>query len=296
MDIQLLDKVFSQYMELRKELVAAVKENNIDNVSTTHIDLIEKLRELCDIIELDNTFPPRLKSLASKLQPPLNCTFPFFTDREGNISLPDPLGRANEAELRMMIEKIIKNSLTTPFETQEERDLKIDKLIEKIENLTNIPKRKSSENREKKSKAKIVDLTEFAFWKVIFTDDKVEVFFKDKRKMIELFPEDFGKKIDGKDPETWKRLLIILGFQNAGQIEAYQLQDVNVALKGIFDTEITFFRKNDSMPFEIQIERSKIDSRAEAAKEYTLNSAHEGFKDFDNLDNPQFEAPDNPEC
>ncbi len=143
-------------------------------------------------------------------------------------------------------------------------------LIERIREViaNEKPERVGQGKKEKKAKAKISSTDEFDFWKVIYSDSRIEVNFRDRRKTIELVPEDFGKRVDNKDPETWKRLLIILGQKNAGELVAYQLQDVNEALKRIFDTSITFFRKNEKMPIDIQIERSTLDRREAAMIEH----------------------------
>jgi hypothetical protein len=93
------------------------------------------------------------------------------------------------------------------------------------------------------------------------------VHFKNK-KVIELVPDDFGKTIDRNPPETWKNLFMILGRNNTGLVKAYQLQDINNALGKIFDnTEIKFFRKNEPIPFMLEIERPGFDQREDYFRE-----------------------------
>jgi hypothetical protein len=118
----------------------------------------------------------------------------------------------------------------------------------------------------KKAKAHIESLDEFDYWRVDYTTFKVIVHFKNK-KIIELVSDDFGKTIDKKPPETWKNLLMVLGRNNAGLVKAYQLQDINNALGKIFDTEIKFFRKNEPIPFRLQIERPGFDQREDYLRE-----------------------------
>lgn len=134
--------------------------------------------------------------------------------------------------------------------------------------------------KNKTAKAKISDLKNFAYWKINYTDSIIEVHFADGRAAINLMPEDFGKKIDQKEPETWKRLLIILGNKNTNEIKKYQLQDINGALKKIFDTEIKFFGKNKPIPFEIKFERSKYDRR-EASLQDHYSTREEEISTFD---------------
>lgn len=101
------------------------------------------------------------------------------------------------------------------------------------------------------------------------------------------------------------RFLIILSGKG-NDIRPEQRQDVNSALKKIFDTSITFFPKNVPIPAFVHIERSKIDSHAEAEREYTENSAREYLSDGsteeepvcevdDRQPEPLFDDPDNPE-
>jgi hypothetical protein len=108
----------------------------------------------------------------------------------------------------------------------------------------------------KRAKAHIESPDEFDYWRVDYSNFKIFVQFRDKRK-VELIPEDFGRAGD-KEPKTWQRLLIILGGKDS-EITPQDRQDVNGALKKIFDTSITFFPKNIPFPFKVVLERSKAD-------------------------------------
>jgi hypothetical protein len=133
----------------------------------------------------------------------------------------------------------------------------------------------------RKAKAHIESLDEFDYWRVDYSKPKVIVHFKNK-KIVELVSDDFGKTIDQKLPETWKGLLIILGQEKTGSIETYKRQRVNMALRKIFDNDkITFFRKNEPIPFRVEIERSKIDQR----EEYFREEQPRSFKPPDDFEN-----------
>jgi hypothetical protein len=136
-----------------------------------------------------------------------------------------------------------------------------------IKKKSQIAQEKLLKKHNKKAKAHIESLNEFDYWRVDFTTFKIIVHFKNK-KNIELVPDDFGKTIDQKLPETWKGLLTILGKEKTGSIATYKRQRVNKALRQIFDNDrITFFRKNEPIPFRVEIERSRIDQREEYFRE-----------------------------
>ena len=130
---------------------------------------------------------------------------------------------------------------------------------------SNIPEGKN--NCGKTGKAHITDLKEFDFWNVRYSEFKIEVHFKDKRKTIELQPKDFGRVQNGQTLKKWQWLIIILGGR-IKDIDPSKLQDVNDALKIIFDTSIRFFKKNEALPFQVKIERPKFDRRNAANGEY----------------------------
>ena len=121
--------------------------------------------------------------------------------------------------------------------------------------------------KEMKAKTKIVDLKEFDYWKPIYTKSKIEIHFTKSRAPIQLIPQDFGRVSNGQEPKKWKWLMIILGGKKE-ELNSSQLQDVNDALEIIFDTSIRFFKKNEALPFKVEIERPKFDRRNAAYGEH----------------------------